>query len=199
MAVHPIESFAASQLPLRPAPPTHEFASAAHRHKKPSVRLFKVMDVGVIATGLRGSLSRLGDHPDAVVRSKLMKNTNQCDVTKLLVPWRGNTVAEVIEVLARWQERDKTNKRKPPVGSSPPPRKKGGGPCKKAATQRSHSSLQDIVSLSKKLKDFYWAAVALDREELQEFVRRELGSNIKDVEQRIAVALAAAGAPGKER
>jgi hypothetical protein len=56
---------------------------------------------------------------------KLMKK--QYEALKPQVPWRGDTVAEAIEVLTRWQERGKTTKRKRYEGSSPPPKKKGGG------------------------------------------------------------------------
>ena len=79
----------------------------------------------------------------------------------------------------------------------PPAQKKEGGPRKEAATQRSHSSAKSLASLTKKFKDFWWATIALDREELQEFVQRELGSSIEDVEYRIAAAVVATGRLGK--
>ena len=84
-----------------------------------------------------------------------MKNTHEYNATKPPVPWRGNTVAEAIEVLVRWQERDETNKRKRAEGSRPPPGKKGA--AGRGRHQSHHSSAEFVASLIKKFKGFWWA------------------------------------------
>ena len=128
---------------------------------------------------------------------KFMRNTNRHHVTTPPLPWLANTVAEAAVVLARWQERGKTTKRKRHEDSSPPPGKNGGGPCEKAATSEvNYSSTELVASIKKKLNRIRLAQVALDREELQEWIQRELASIIEEMHRSLSL-VAVAGRPDK--